>query len=124
MRYLGLAFLLAVGWLLAAAAVASPIRYRLSFAPDTVPIQGAFSGPFSFDDSIIPAGGGQVIATDLLTGLSFQWNGVAYDETTAFSHWLEFDPAGALSAFVICDHVDEFGQCALRTWEDDWLALA
>jgi len=54
------------------------------------------TGTFSFDDGIIPAGGGTVDEANLLSSLSFTWNGISYDETTANTGGLSFDDTGAL----------------------------
>ena len=77
----------------------TPITYN--FAVDGGP-SGALagvtsSGYFSFDTSIIPAGGGLRGLTGLLTDLAFTWNGISYDETTANTGSLSFDSSGALT---------------------------
>jgi hypothetical protein len=91
--------LLALGLLVGAKeATAAPISYDFT-------VNGGLSGPlagvtssgfFTFDDSIIPVGGGTVLQGGLFTDLAFSWNGIAYDESTANTGILTFDASGAL----------------------------
>src|SRR5688500_20191625 len=68
---------------------------------DTGPLAGVtVSGFFSFDDSLVPAGGGDVNEAGLLSDLEFTWNGISYDETTANTGSLTFDATGALTSGV------------------------
>jgi hypothetical protein len=66
---------------------------------DSGPLAGVTaSGFFSFDDSLVPAGGGDVNEAGLLSDLEFTWNGINYDETTANTGSLTFDATGALTS--------------------------
>jgi len=86
------------------AANADPITVDFTVTGTSGPLSGVMSsGFFTFDDSVIPAvipaWGVNVAQADLLTDLSFSWNGIAYDETTANTGWLGFDSAGLLEYF-------------------------
>lgn len=84
--------------LAAVPAQATPRTYSFDVTATDGPLAGvSATGTFTFDDSIIPAGGGMVKGTSLLTDLNFTWNGIAYDETTANTGWLTFDAAGILT---------------------------
>ena len=53
------------------------------------------NGTFSFDSSIVPAGGGEVLGNNL-TALDFTWDGIHYTTANASSARLGFTFAGAL----------------------------
>src|SRR5437879_4802299 len=77
---------------------ATPITYAFTVTPWNGPLNGVSStGTFTFDSSVIVAGGGIVDATGLLTGLSFNWNGRSYNATTANTGRLVFDSSGNLN---------------------------
>jgi hypothetical protein len=79
----------------AAAAGATPITETFTVTATGGPLAGTSStGTFTFDSSIIPSGGGLVNGTGLLTDLSFDWNGTAFDETTAHTGSLSFHADG------------------------------
>ena len=79
---------------------------------DTGPLAGVtVSGFFSFDDSLVPAGGGDVNEAGLLSDLEFTWNGISYDETTANTGSLTFDATGALTSGVFGSDC-EAGACS------------
>lgn len=87
------------------------------------------SGSFSFDSSIIPAGGGDVISNGLLKDLAFTWHGISYTAATANTGDLRFDASGALTGAIFgndcttpgvapnCEIV--FGQ---ETWAVAWFS--
>jgi hypothetical protein len=107
------------------AALAVPITYDFTVngGPDG-PLAGVISsGFFSFDDSIIPAGGGNLSATTLFTDLEFTWNGIAYDETTAESGALGFDASGALSGWLFGSNCNP-GTCFILPGFDRWAVLS
>jgi hypothetical protein len=82
------------------AANADPITVDFSVTGTSGPLTGVMSsGFFTFDDSVIPGGGGLVSQIGLLTDLSFVWNGIGYDETTANTGWLSFDALETLDDF-------------------------
>ena len=95
-------------------------RFTVSGGPDG-PLAGVSSQGFlTFDDSIIPAGGGDVDGNDLLQDLEFSWNGVSYDETTANTGWLEFGPNGWLQLAVFGTNCD-VGSCEASREDFDWI---
>ena len=77
-------------------AKASPITHNFTATATSGPLSGTIEhGTFSYDfSSIVP--GGVNLATGLLTSLSFSWNGIAYDQTTANTGNLAFDASGNL----------------------------
>jgi hypothetical protein len=76
---------------------ASPITYDFTVTGTTGPLSGiTATGSFAYDSSIVPAGGGSVSGTNLLTTLNFTWDGIIYNQTTANTGSLGFDPSGAL----------------------------
>ena len=78
-----------------AAAAAQPITVGFSATAITGPAAGTTSaGTFTYDAGIVPAGGGVVAATGLFTDVMFTFNGTTFDETTANTGSLTFDPAG------------------------------
>ena len=93
--------LLAAG-LLAKPGAAQPAIVTYEFivnGGDIGPLAGVTaSGLFSFDDSIVPPGGGDVNSAGLLSDLAFTWDGISYDETTANTGFLWFDASGALTS--------------------------
>jgi hypothetical protein len=106
------------------AALAVPITYDFTVngGPDG-PLAGVTSsGFFSFDDSIIPAGGGSLSSTTLFTDLEFTWNGIAYDETTAESGALSFDATGALNGWLFGSNCNA-GTCFILPGVDRWAVL-
>jgi hypothetical protein len=87
------AFILLVG---ASAASATPITYDFTVTATDGPLNGTVAhGSFSYDSSSITPGAINN-ATELLTALSFSWNGMAYNQTTANTGRLEFDASGDL----------------------------
>jgi len=59
------------------------------------------SGNFTFDSGTIPSGGGTVGATNLLTALSFRWDGITYNASTANTGWLTFNARGRVTFLVL-----------------------
>jgi MYXO-CTERM domain-containing protein len=81
-------------------ASADPMNYQFQVTATSGPLAGTVApGTFSFDSSVIPGGGGFVFLTGLLTQLSFTWNGIAYNETTANTGGLFFNASGDLVSF-------------------------
>lgn len=80
---------------------ATPVNYVFQVTAVSGPLMGTVSnGSLSYDTSIIVNGGGLQQA-DLLTNLSFSFDGKQYDETTANTGFLAFDMTGKLAAFEI-----------------------
>jgi PEP-CTERM motif len=83
------------------AASASLVAYDFSVTATDGPLSGTTEhGTFSYDSNSIVPGGGQNAAAGLLTALSFSWNGITYDQTTANTGFLEFGASGELDRAV------------------------
>jgi len=81
-----------------AAASATTITYDFTVTATTGPLAGdTANGSFSFNSSVIPVGGGEVGLTGLLTSLTFTWDGIAYNASTANTGYLHFNGSGALT---------------------------
>jgi len=103
------------------AANADLINVDFTVTGTSGPLIGVMSsGFFTFDDSVIPGGGGLVGQIGLLTDLSFSWNGIAYDETTANTGWLSFDALETLDDFGFGTNCDA-GVCALNSWDTGFI---
>ena len=101
---------------------AVPITYNFQINVTEGPLAPVSeSGFFTFDDSIIPVGGGDVIAADLFTDFELTWNGILYDETTATSSVLGFDASSNLTTAAFGTDCDP-GVCSLAANEDHWIA--
>ena len=116
--------LLAAG-LLAKPGAAQPAISTYEFivnGGDLGPLAGVTaSGSFSFDDSIVPPGGGDVDLASLLSDLAFTWDGISYDETTANTGGLTFDASGALTSGFFGTDCDA-GTCqASGSNPHDWI---
>ena len=95
----------------------------------TVTVTGGSSGPlalqtatgyFTYDSSIIPAGGGSVTEGGLLTGLSLTWDGISYTAQMANTSQIFFSSNGALlAAFFGSDCPG--GVCSLLNGSTDWV---
>lgn len=104
------------------AAQAIPIAYDFTVTANDGPLAGtSSSGFFTFDDGVIPGGGGLVSATGLLTDLAFSWNGIAYTEATANTGWLTFDAAGILISFGFGNNCSA-GTCTILGGTNQWFA--
>jgi hypothetical protein len=67
-------------------------------AATTGPLLGQTSmGTVTFDSSIIPAAGGQVIGPHLFTSVNFQWNSILYNASTTQTNFLQFNSGGMLT---------------------------
>jgi hypothetical protein len=116
--------------LAAAVALVAPLGAQASSITYDFTANGGMSGPlanvvssgtFTFDSSIIPAGGGTVIGTGLLTGLSFTWAGKSYGLTADDTGGLAFTPGGLLSGVNIGDDCNAFGGCMVDPNGYDWI---
>ena len=106
----------------ASAAKAAPITYDFTVTGTSGPLNGtAAHGTFSYDSSsIVPRGANQ--ATGLLTSLSFSWNGVSYDQTTANTGDLRFDVSGNLTQAQFGSNCSSFG-CSLIFGSNSWFGI-
>jgi hypothetical protein len=108
-------------WL--SAANASPITYNFTATATSGPLSGTVEhGSFSYDSSsIIP--GGINAAVGLLTSLSFSWNGISYDQTTANTGDLHFDANGHLTQALFGTDCSTTGNCQLVDGNDSWFGI-
>ena len=79
------------------------------------------SGNFTFDSGTIPSGGGTAGATNLLTALSFRWDGITYNASTANTGWLTFNSKGHLTFFSFGNDCIALA-CTVNSPSTDWLA--
>jgi hypothetical protein len=78
-------------------AEATLITRQFEFSSTAGPLVfGPNIGSLTYDDSIIPIGGGALNAINLLTDLDVSFAGYSFDETTANTGWLVFDSGGDL----------------------------
>ena len=81
-------------------ALAEPVTYDFTVTATNGPLAGDVSeGSFTYNSSIVPRGPG-VLTGPLLTSLSFTWDGITYNSTTANTGSLGFNAGGTL-AFLI-----------------------
>jgi hypothetical protein len=118
-RILGLLVVALTG--VSGVALSDPITYDFTVTATAGPLTGdVSSGSFTFDSSIIPAGGGLVAQTGLLTDLSFTWDGTAYTASSVNANtvFLDFSSAGTLirPTFVVECFPSECGT-AEAGWE-------
>jgi len=78
------------------------------------------TGTFSFDDSIIPSGGGSLNQVNLLTDLNFTWHGIVYDQNTANTGWLTFDASESLIDVGFGNHCAS-GSCTIVAGYEQWI---
>jgi len=78
------------------------------------------SGSFSFDETIIPIGGGAVNQIGLLTALSFTWNGFSYNQSTANTGQLSFDSAGNLGSQSFFGTTCNAFTCSVASGTSQW----
>jgi PEP-CTERM motif len=103
-------------------AFAVPITYQFSVTATSGALTGTTStGTFTFDSSIIPAGGGFVLQANLLQDLAFTWNGTAYDETTANTGLMQFNASGAVTDVVFGNNC-QAATCRATSNTNQWFA--
>jgi hypothetical protein len=107
---------------MSAAASGSSIMYDFRVDATSGVLSGdTASGNFTFDSGRIPSGGGTVGGTNLLTALSFRWDGITYNASTANTGWLTFNPEGHLTFFTFGDDCIALA-CTVNSPSTDWLA--
>jgi hypothetical protein len=94
--------------------------------PESVPgpLTGvSATGTFSYDSSSIPPfGGPDTVADNLFTAFSLTWNGISYNQTTANTGVLFFNPSGTLTeAFFGNNCVGLSGSCNLVDGTNNWV---
>lgn len=107
------------------AAKAGLITYDFSVTATTGPLAGtSSSGSFSFDSSIIPAGGGEIDQNPFITALNFTWHGVSYTAATANACQAFFSATGALVGISFSGQ-NFPGGCGVESgheaWNVEWL---
>jgi len=122
MERLGLlVILLEVAIVLTAVPVqAMPVSYDFEVTVTSGPLNGTTApGIFTFNDAIIPVGGGLVRGDHLLTQLNFTWHDIAYDETTANTGALGFDAGGNLN-FILFGNNYSAGSVSAVSGREQW----
>jgi hypothetical protein len=119
--------ILAVG-LLAGPMAANAIPTTYDFTVNggaSGPLAGVTSsGSFTFDDSIIPVGGGAVVGPGLLIDLVFSWNGFSYTEASANTGTLLFGSNGTLAAAEFGSGCSASGTCLINSSASTWVVSA
>lgn len=112
--------LLVAALLAAGSANAIPVTYDFTVTAETGVLTGASSsGYFTYDDTIVPVGGSQVLGS-ALTDLAFTWNSISYDETSALSILLTFTSTGDLEGAIFGSSCDGNG-CGRVAGQSDWI---
>ena len=111
-----------VGLVLLSAAEARPVTYEFVVTATDGPLQGQTSvGTFTFDRSLITDAYSVVAAPDLITQLSFDWNGVHFDETSANTGALAFE--GGRLIYTLFGNECYGGGCGMDgTLVTEWVA--
>jgi hypothetical protein len=95
--------------------------FRLSVTTGSLAAGADYSGSFSYDTSIIPAGGGEVDQLGLMSTLDFSF-GTAYDAANANTGYLTFDSSGYLTDLLLGTHCTA-GDCSIGgppDWRMSW----
>ncbi|KQW46227.1 hypothetical protein ASD88_07360 [Pelomonas sp. Root662] len=106
--------------LLPLAAEAGPVTRQFEFSSTAGALQfGPQIGSFTYDDAVAPVGGGYVSALGLFANLDVSFGGFSFDETTANSGWLRFDPAGVLLDAHFGNNCNA-GSCTISGGASQW----
>jgi len=113
---------LALGPVLAQAGV---ITHEFTVTATSGPLNGTSStGTFSYNENIIPVGGGRINQTGLFTDFTFIWNGISYDETTANTGSLAFDSSGNLNTlFMLFGDSCSSSGCSVSAFTNEWYVI-
>ncbi len=103
-------------------AIAAGMTYMFTSTATSGPLKGSVAtGTFTFDSGSIPSRlPGSNTTTGLLTALSFSWNGVTYNSTTANTGRLSFDNAGKLSFGTLFGTQCVAGSCSVSGSGENW----
>lgn len=84
-----------------AQAVLITVNFTVNRSPADFSNPPSASGSFSFDSSLIPAGGGDIhIGSGIpINAALFTWSGVTWNKTNSFVDVLQFDSSGQLTGF-------------------------
>jgi len=110
------------GLLILALLPASSFASILTYDFITIAVSGSLAGEsaegrFSFDSSL--AHPGYRYGSSLLSDLSFTWDGINYDETTANTGWLGFGASGDLVSFAFGTNCSP-GICSVSSGHEQW----
>jgi hypothetical protein len=125
LRFTGSALLVLIVLLFAdrPAAQATSLTFEFDITATSGPLTGiSSSGNFSFDDSIIPVGGGTLLAVGLLTDLQFSWNNINYDETSANTGFIDFDASGTFNNMCFGNSAGP-GSCSVAAGTNQWFVV-
>ena len=99
---------------------ATPLSYTFAVTATGGPLNGASaSGTFSYDSSVIVPNT-MVNGLGLLSSLSFTWNGVTYNATSANTGSLVFGSDGQLTSFASGNHCNALGGCSVDQGSEQW----
>lgn len=88
---------------------------------EILPIGAVLLGSVSVDETGIPYGVG-VSEVGLVTALDFEWNDFVYDESTANTGYLEFNPDGSLFALSFGNNCNP-GGCSAGSGREQWFLV-
>jgi hypothetical protein len=118
-KILGLVAVALIG--ASAVATATTVTYNFTVATTAGPLAGdTANGSFSFDSSVIPAGGGEVDSVGLLTSLTLTWDGITYTAANANTGFLSFNASGALTDACFGNN-SIAGTCLVNKGTEQWL---
>ena len=101
-------------------ALCDPVTYDFTVTAINGPLTGDVSdGSFSFDSSIVPRGPG-VLTGPLLTSVSFTWDGITYNSSTANTGFLGFNSGGTLAEVVFGNFCSGVG-CGSGGGSETWV---
>ena len=100
-------------------AVCDPVTYDFTVTAINGPLAGDVSdGSFTFNSSIVPRGPG-ILTGPLLTSVSFTWDGITYNSSTANTGFLGFNSKGTLAEVVFGDFCNG-GGCGSGGGSETW----
>ncbi len=108
---------------LTSAASAALVRYDFEIFDITPGMELLGEGFFVLDDEIMPQVPGLLNDTGLLLGLSFRWNGIVFDETTAMSGFAGFTPDGVVDSIFFGNDCG-LGFCSVSSGSGEWMIAA
>ena len=110
----------AVGGPMGALAGPTLITYPFTVVGTTGPLAGDTSqGSFTYSSAIVPPGGGLLPDAGLLTNLSFTWDGIAYNASTANTGAMVFDSSGTLTIGLFGNNCVA-DQCGTNPGAEEW----
>lgn len=93
--------------------LAVPVSYEFVATATHGPLRGASAaGYFTFDDSVIPSGGGIVARAGLLSSLEFSWMGIDYTAETVNTGFASFSSIPGIFSISFGSHCTA-AQCSV-----------